>query len=199
MTKQTTPRVEVLFMRAEMFGQVADPFRQDRDLHLGRTGFARFDGIFGDQRLLALGSNRHRDRSLQRLMTTHGRSPPFSIRASATKSRVAPGTDDRAVFEPRRAPVAASCGVTGCPWRNRAASAAVKASAGMSSSTVSIGSRCPEAARLCPREIAKSSEIACLSMNRPTLSRRNSTIWPSVPSASRQVAGERADVGAFAD
>src|SRR5204862_229815 len=85
-----------------------------------------------------------------------------------------------------------SCGVTGCPWGNRAASLAVKARAGMSSSTVSIGSRCPEAARLCPSARAESSEIACFSVKLPTASRRSSTTCPSVPSASaRSRARER--------
>ena len=80
-----------------------------------------------------------------------------------------PSADDRPVFRARsrRARSRRSRGVIACPWRNRAASAAVKASAGMSSSAVSIGSRCSEAARLCPSATAKSSEIACASVKRP--------------------------------
>src|SRR5438046_3476286 len=73
-------------MPREMVGQIADPFRQDRDLDLGRTGIALLDGIFADERLFALGSDRHRW-FLQRLMMRIGQRWPSSIRANATRSR----------------------------------------------------------------------------------------------------------------
>src|SRR5579884_1438326 len=51
--------VIVLRMALEMLGQVVDALREDRDLDLGRTGVALALGMFLDQRLLALGGNRH--------------------------------------------------------------------------------------------------------------------------------------------
>src|ERR1700730_1705907 len=58
--QEPAPRVKVLLMRAEMIGQVADALRQDRHLNLGRAGVVIFRTIFADQRLFALGSDRHR-------------------------------------------------------------------------------------------------------------------------------------------
>src|SRR5437763_15917963 len=54
--QEAAPRVKILLMGAEMVGQIADALRQDRHLHLGRSGIALFGGVFADERLLALGS-----------------------------------------------------------------------------------------------------------------------------------------------
>ena len=201
--QQPAPRVKILFVRAEMVGQVADAFRQDRDLHLGRAGIARLEAYSPISACLRSGVI-DIGISLQRLMMRTGRSAPSSIRANATTEPVVPRADERALVNRCSIGLAErrsrrSRSVIRCPWRNRAASAAVKASAGMSSSAVSIGRRCSEAARLCPSDRGRSSEIACASVKRPTCSRRSSAIWPSVPSAVGEVAGQRADIGALAD
>src|SRR5438067_13335926 len=59
--QQTTPGMKVLLVAREMIGQVADPLRQDRDLHLGGPGVTGLGRVFRNERLLALGGNRHRD------------------------------------------------------------------------------------------------------------------------------------------
>src|SRR5579884_2891768 len=180
--EQAAPRVKVLLVRAEMVGEVADALGQNCDLHLGRARIVGFRGVFLDERLLALGCDRHRPGVLQQLMTRSGRRPPFSTLASATtcESQWAPTTVPSSSWLIRAVPAGVE-GRTRCPWRNRAASAAVRAKAGMSSSAVSIGSRCPEAARLCRSEASESREIARASVNGPTESRRSPATRPTVP------------------
>src|SRR5215469_10985835 len=98
---------------------------------------------------------------------------------------IAPNTHDCALDEPAEFfPNIGVVGVTLCPQRNRAASAAVKATAGMPSSAVSMGSRYPKADELCRCSIAESSEIACSTVKHPTERRRNSATWLNVPSAA---------------
>src|ERR1041384_4664892 len=58
--EQPAARVVVLDVRLEMLGEVVDPFGQDRDLHLGRSGVAGLRGIGLDDFCLTLSSNRHR-------------------------------------------------------------------------------------------------------------------------------------------
>ena len=38
---EAAPGMEIMLVDLEVFGEVDDPFAQDRDLHLGRTGVAR--------------------------------------------------------------------------------------------------------------------------------------------------------------
>jgi len=45
--------VVVLLVGLEVFGQVGDAFRQDRDLNLGRAGVASGAGVIGDDLVLA--------------------------------------------------------------------------------------------------------------------------------------------------
>ena len=127
-----------------------------------------------------------------------GRRRPFSMRASPTKSwscraptivpssnrsRRAPshvGQHDRLAVTQVGRPRLPSRPAPGCrPAPSRSAADARKR---------------PDYAQ---GSVAKSSEIAWASVNRPTASRRSAAIWPSVPSASREVAGERADIGAL--
>ncbi len=49
----------VLVVVLEMAGQVVDTLGQDRDLDFGRPRIAFFAAMFLDQRVLALGGNRH--------------------------------------------------------------------------------------------------------------------------------------------
>src|SRR5262249_54460113 len=58
--EQAATGMEVLFMGLQMVRQVLDALAQYRDLHLRRTGVTLFAGIFLDERLFALGRNRHR-------------------------------------------------------------------------------------------------------------------------------------------
>src|SRR5438046_450964 len=58
--QQAAARVVVLRVGLEVLGEVGDALGEDRDLDLGRTGVAFALGMFLDQRLLALGGNRHR-------------------------------------------------------------------------------------------------------------------------------------------
>src|SRR6201996_9167820 len=90
--QQTTARVIVLHMRLEVFGEVIDAFREDRDLHFRRTGIARLLGTRLDDFRLALRGNRHRQTfslrpelavSPVRLNTRLGMSSPLPISASA--------------------------------------------------------------------------------------------------------------------
>src|SRR5260363_177722 len=52
--------VIILAVGLEMAGQVVDAFRQDRNLHLGRTGVTGLGGIRLDDFRLALCGHRHR-------------------------------------------------------------------------------------------------------------------------------------------
>src|SRR5207248_1905453 len=63
--QQPAARVKVFFVGRQMTGQVADALAQDRDLHLGRSRVADLGAVFGNERLLALGSDRHRSSSLR--------------------------------------------------------------------------------------------------------------------------------------
>src|ERR1700759_1571360 len=90
--QQSAARVIVLHMRLEMFGQVVDAFRQDRDLDLRRTRVAGLVSTRLDDFRLALRGNRHRQTlslrpelavSPVRLNTRLGMSSPLPISASA--------------------------------------------------------------------------------------------------------------------
>src|SRR5688572_20908035 len=61
--QQATARVMVLRVALEMLGQAVDAFRQQRDLHLGRTGVALVGTELLDQALLAVERQRHRGAS----------------------------------------------------------------------------------------------------------------------------------------
>src|SRR6185437_4906129 len=58
--QQAAARMVVLAVNLEVLGEIVDAFTEDRNLHLGRTGVALLGGIFGDERALALGRDRHR-------------------------------------------------------------------------------------------------------------------------------------------
>src|SRR6185503_9526414 len=58
--QQAAARMVILAVGLEVLGEVVDAFRQDRNLHFGRTGVALLGGIFVDERGLALGRDRHR-------------------------------------------------------------------------------------------------------------------------------------------
>src|SRR5688572_2175008 len=58
--EQAAARVVVLLVGLEVFGEVGDAFREDRDLDLGRTGVASGAGVVGDDFVLTISSNRHR-------------------------------------------------------------------------------------------------------------------------------------------
>src|SRR5665213_1259799 len=82
--EEAAPRMEILLMGAEMFGQVADPLGQNGDLHFRRTGIAFLAGVFLNDLLLAGQRNRHRVLLYSKFMTRTGRSPPATISARAT-------------------------------------------------------------------------------------------------------------------
>ena len=62
--QKATTRVVVLLVSLEVFGEVGDALRQDRDLNLGRAGVAGGAGVIGDDLVLAFSSNRHRSSPL---------------------------------------------------------------------------------------------------------------------------------------
>src|ERR1700758_4158863 len=90
--QEAAARMIILHVGLEMIREVVDAFRQDRNLHLGRTGVAGFCGIRLDDFRLALSGNRHRQTlslrpelavSPVRLNTRLGMSSPLPISASA--------------------------------------------------------------------------------------------------------------------
>src|SRR5215831_3981743 len=177
----------VLHVRLEVSRQVVDAFRQDRDLNLGRTGVAGLDGTCLDDFRFALGGNRHRQiLSLRpalavspvRLNTRLGMSSPLPISASAKRR---PATVTQTV--PLQLGASRPRNKTAWPRWSLAASARVTASAGMSSSAVSMGSSAsarlpsPDAALL-HKASNCSSGIMSFSPNGPTRVRRNAQIWP---------------------
>ena len=62
--QQPAPRVIVFDMCLEVFRQIIDPIRQEGNLHLGRTGIVRFDGIRLDKLRFTRGCYRHRHQPL---------------------------------------------------------------------------------------------------------------------------------------
>src|SRR5262249_46208783 len=62
--QQPAPRMIVFDMCLEVFRQIIDPLRQEGNLHLGRTGIARFDGIRLDKLRFTRGCYRHRHQPL---------------------------------------------------------------------------------------------------------------------------------------
>ena len=91
--QQPAPRVVVFDMCFEVLRQIIDPFGQEGNLHLGRTGIARFDGIRLDEIRFARGCYRHRYQPLSlparpampvRLNTRRGTISPCSTSAMAT-------------------------------------------------------------------------------------------------------------------
>ena len=59
-----------------MFGQVSDPFTQNSDLHLGRSGVVLFKGELGNELLFALGGNRHRSLRCSKIQNAQGANLP---------------------------------------------------------------------------------------------------------------------------
>ncbi len=45
---EAAPGMVIMLVDLEVFGEVADPFAQNRDLHLGRTGVARIRCVLLD-------------------------------------------------------------------------------------------------------------------------------------------------------
>jgi hypothetical protein len=58
--EQATPGMVVLDVTLEVLSQIVDAFRQDRDLHFGRPGVARFGPISLDEFRFTRGRDRHR-------------------------------------------------------------------------------------------------------------------------------------------
>jgi len=91
--QQPAPRVVVFDMCFEVLRQIIDPLRQEGNLHLGRTGIARFDGIRLDKLRFTRGCYRHRHQPLSlparpampvNLNTRRGTISPCSNSAMAT-------------------------------------------------------------------------------------------------------------------
>jgi len=91
--QQPAPRVIVFDMCLEVFRQIIDPLRQEGNLHLGRTGIVRFDGIRLDKLRFTRGCYRHRHQPLSlparpampaKLNTRRGTISPCSTSAMAT-------------------------------------------------------------------------------------------------------------------
>src|SRR5215813_5150152 len=90
--QQAATGMIVFYMGLEMFRQVVDALRQDRDLNLGRAGVAGLHCTCLDDFRFALGGNRHRQTlslrpelavSPVRLNTRLGMSSPLPTSASA--------------------------------------------------------------------------------------------------------------------
>src|ERR1700710_220231 len=73
--QEATAGMVVLDVGLEVPGEIGDAFRKDRDLHFGGAGVAGFRRIFGDERLLALCSDRHRS-SFRKRETPAGMAEP---------------------------------------------------------------------------------------------------------------------------
>src|SRR5262249_46602625 len=61
--QQAAARVVVLLVLAQMLGELADPRRQQRDLHLGGTGVVLASAVLLDDLLLLLDGERHQPRN----------------------------------------------------------------------------------------------------------------------------------------
>src|SRR6516225_196733 len=97
--EQSAPRVEVLLMAPQMIGEIADALAQDRHLDLRRPGVTLFGGVLDDERMLALGSDRHRSTPSaiddpRRLETA-----VFDL-GQSDHHLVVPSADDRTLIEP---------------------------------------------------------------------------------------------------
>src|SRR5262245_58698752 len=58
--EQAAAGMVILAVALEVLGEVGDALGEDCNLHFRRTGIPGLGGIFGDERGLALSSNRHR-------------------------------------------------------------------------------------------------------------------------------------------
>src|SRR5579871_358263 len=140
--QQPASRVVVLDVALEVFGQVVDPLRQERDLDFGRTGIAGRLRVSLDQFRLACGRNRHRYLTFPPARPTMP--VKLNTRLGATWRLAAPARRrnlPRQGSGKMRRKMAASRprNKTAWPLWSLAASAELTASAGMSSSAVSIG------------------------------------------------------------
>ena len=81
-------RMIVLGVGLEMFGEIGDALRQDRDLHFRRTGIILAGRVLGDQLFLAFRGNHSVigpfKAQVEKLKTRNGRSSPSAISANAT-------------------------------------------------------------------------------------------------------------------
>ena len=84
--QEAAARVVVFLVRLEVLGQIVDPLREDRDLHLRRAGIVGLGGIVLDERALALWRNRHRASFL--FGGGRGQCPSRSATAGMSSSRV---------------------------------------------------------------------------------------------------------------
>src|SRR5579871_3142760 len=183
----------VLGVGLEVLGEVGDALRQDRDLHLRRTGVIVAGRVLGDQLFLAFRGNHSVIRPfkgyVEKLKTRNGRSSPSAISANATgdpsasfKNTVWPWSSPSPNPSCMRAKRFARMRM-GLPDRMRTVSGPETASAGMPSSAVARGLKYPKAAGLCIKGVRVSSPTAPFSSQAPSRLRRKAETCPRVPKA----------------
>src|SRR5579863_10552585 len=199
--EQAAPRMVVLYMRLEVFRQIVDPLRKERNLDLRRACVTGFGGVSFDHFRFTRGRYRHRHQPLclaarpampVKLNTRRGTISPRSTSAMANSWPL-----EATWTMPRKMEASRPRNNTAWPLASLAASAGLTASAGMSSSAVSIGrsvsARCPSpAAALWHKASTCSRGIMSPSPKGPTQLRRKAETCPSAPSARpRSLASDR--------
>src|SRR5690606_14466654 len=97
--QQTTPRVVVLLVGLEVLGEVANPLREECDLHLGRARVPFLARVLGDDLLLPILQECHFDSSHLQVRRAHPRggadglvAPRGGFRAARYKENTARST-----------------------------------------------------------------------------------------------------------
>src|SRR6266478_9604187 len=91
--------MEVLLVGRQVAGEIANPLAQDGHLDLGRPGVALLRAVFGNERLFALGSDRHRSVPSAIDDSYRAKAAIFDP-GQSDQSLAVPSADDRTFIEP---------------------------------------------------------------------------------------------------
>src|SRR5438132_7948385 len=91
--------MEVLLVGRQVAGEIANPLAQDGHLDLGRPGVALLRAVFGDERLFALGSDRHRSVPSAIDDSYRAKAAAFNP-GESDQSLAVPSADDQSFIDP---------------------------------------------------------------------------------------------------